>query len=291
MASSLTTRLAALFGAACAALSLAVTAAAPVYADEEVEPEVNAAACTTTPTNGTEERGPDGRRYLVKVPAGLSGNAPLVVALHGGYSNPRQHLDQSGWEDFANDKKFILVAPRGNKDEGDSNPSTWAWHATSTDVDYIKSVVNEVRTKWCVNPKRIHLTGHSNGGQMASRAGCLASTYFASGAVYAPAPPPTGCNPARAISWGVFHQRGDGTVWHEMAYSHVMYWMWENRPCNNDTPDGGTNTFESKRWSCDAGTSVVWRTYHGGNHDWPTGARRTEVMNRMWALFQGSPLP
>ncbi|MGW0251847.1 alpha/beta hydrolase family esterase [Nocardia goodfellowii] len=300
MASSLTTRISALLGAACAALVLAVTATGPAAAEEEFfdEPDGVAAACSTASTNGTKlvdnfDTADPQRHYLVNVPAGIpAGGAPLVVMIHGGRESPAGIEQNSGWTGFANQKKAIVVYPRGSKWEPkmDNSPG-WGWNADQDDVEHIKKVVANVRAKWCVDPRRIHLSGHSNGGQMASRLGCAESLFFASGAVYAPAPPPTGCDPARPISWGVFHSAGDTTVFEPVAYGHLMYWNWENRPCGNEQNDGGTDVKDSNRWSCDAGTQTLWRVYNGGTHWWPTGARRTEMMNRMWQLFQAYPRP
>ncbi|MFC9895423.1 alpha/beta hydrolase family esterase [Nocardia sp. NPDC127579] len=294
MSSVLTTRMVALFGAACAALSLVVTAG-PAGADAEFfeDPNDMAAACSTTPV--ADDRVPlDGRYYRLHVPAGISAaGAPLLVAIHGGHSAPERHASETDWNAFADQKKVIVVYPRGSK-EGetqDNGQPGWGWNADTVDVDHIMKVVANVRAKYCVNPKRIHLSGHSNGGQMASRAGCVQAGFFASGAVYAPAPPPTGCDPSRAISWGVFASANDTTVLEPLAYSHVMYWSWENRPCQNEQPDGGTDVKDSKRWACADGTQVLWRVYNGGSHHWPEGTRRAEMQNRMWQLFQAYPRP
>ncbi|MCM6773269.1 alpha/beta hydrolase-fold protein [Nocardia sp. CDC159] len=293
MASSLTKRLAALLGASCAAFSLAISAAGPARADDEPfdNPDGVAAACSTAPTNGTKQIDNfDGRHYRIRVPAGIpASGAPLVVVIHGGYGSPQGIESQSGWNSIADQKKAIVVYPRGSKPEN----SGWGWDAGANayDITHIKKVVADVRAKYCVNPKRIHLSGHSNGGQMASRVACTEPGIFASGAVYAPAPPPTGCDPSRAVSWAVFASADDRTVLEPIAYSHVMYWSWENRPCQNERPDGGTDVKDSKRWDCDAGTQVVWRVYNGGSHSWPTGPRRDEMLNRMWQLFQAYPRP
>lgn len=283
--SSLPRRLAALFGAACA--SLLTFAAGPAAADE---PRTQA-ACSTTPTDQTEQVDNfDGRFYRVRVPAGISAaGAPVIVMLHGGFATPAGIEAQSGWNTVADQQKAIMVYPRGSKIEGDG----WGWEAGagSADITHVQKVVDDVRATWCVDPKRIYLSGHSNGGQMASRLACTKPDVFAAGAVYAPAPPPTGCDPARAVSWGVFAAEHDFVVPEPMAYSHVMYWSWENRPCQNEQPDGGTGVKDSKRWSCDAGTEVLWRVYTGGGHIWPDGARGTEIRHRMWQLFQAHPRP
>ncbi|MFF5035260.1 alpha/beta hydrolase family esterase [Nocardia salmonicida] len=290
MASSLIKRLAALFGASCAALLLAVPAAAPGHADRAVL-ESPADECPTPP-NYPGNIGFEGRHYRVHVPSGVPAGAPLVVAIHGGYDSPESVEAAWGWNALADQHKFIVVYPRGTKKEckTDGSPG-WGWNADAADVTHIKNVVNAVATQYGVNRDRVHLTGHSNGGQMASRAACTAPEVFASGAVYAPAPPPTGCNPARAVSWGVFASASDPIVLEPIAYGHVMYWSWENRPCQNEQPGGGTDIKDSRHWDCESGTEVLWRVYNGGSHTWPTGARRTEMMNRMWQLFQDNPRP
>ncbi|MBC7299964.1 MAG: hypothetical protein H5T78_03310 [Nocardia sp.] len=290
MATSLTNRLITLVVAPCAALLLGVPTAAPGSAEPAVL-DSPAAACSTAPV--TEKVHFDGRYYRLHVPAGISAaGAPVVVAVHGGYDRPEGLEAVSGWNALADQHKFIVVYPRGSKVENkpDGTPG-WGWKADGADVDHLEAVVADVSAKFCVAARRIHLTGHSNGGQMASRAACTSAQLFASGAVYAPAPPPTGCDPARAISWGVFASANDAVVIEPVAYSHVMYWSWENRPCQNQTPDGGTDVKDSRHWDCASGTEVLWRVYNGGSHQWPTGTRRTEMLNRMWQLFQANPRP
>ncbi|MBF6180892.1 CE1 family esterase [Nocardia otitidiscaviarum] len=291
MAISVFQRVAAVVGVCCTALSLIVSTAGSADADELFEnPDGVAAGCSTASTNGTKHVDFDGRYYRVRVPAGVpASGAPLVVAFHGGRGTPESMESGSGWNSVADRTASIVVYPRGSKAEGPG----WGWEAGDNPVDlqHIRKVVANVRAQWCVNPKRIHLLGHSNGGQMASRVGCVDSTFFASGAGYAPAPPPAGCDPARAISWAVFASADDTVVIEPVAYGHVMYWSWENRPCQNERPDGGTNVKDSKRWDCASGTQVVWRVYNDGSHAWPTGARRTEIQNRIWQLFQAYPRP
>ncbi|WP_410875833.1 alpha/beta hydrolase family esterase [Nocardia sp. A7] len=288
MASSLMKRVTALFGASCAALLLAVPAAAPGHADRAVLESPADDPCEFKAPGNIEY---DERHYRVHVPAGVSAGAPLVVALHGGYDSPEGVEGKWGWNALADQHKFIVVYPRGNKPECQNSTPGWGWNADAADVTHIKKVVTKVSTQYGVDSNRVHLTGHSNGGQMASRAACTAPEVFASGAVYAPAPPPTGCNPARAVSWGVFASASDPVIVEPVAYGHVMYWSWENRPCQNEQPGGGTDAKDSRVWDCASGTEVLWRVYNGGSHNWPTGARRTEMLNRMWQLFQDNPRP
>jgi len=115
----------------------------------------------------------------VTVPEGYSADtpAPLIVLLHG-YTSSGMVADRyMGLSAIADDYGFLLVAPNGTREPGgDQNP---CWNASdaccnffSTDVDdsgYLMSVIERMESEYNIDPKRIYLVGHSNGGFMSYR--------------------------------------------------------------------------------------------------------------------------
>ncbi|MFI6865710.1 alpha/beta hydrolase family esterase [Nocardia sp. NPDC050406] len=285
--------------ALCALLTLAAFGAMPTAAaDEEIleDPNAIAAACSTTATARTEERTIGDRKYWIYVPAGIpSTGAPLVVSVHGGRNNPLTFEGQTGWTDMARQHRFIVAYPRGSKSDGGGNYS-WDFASNSADVPFLRNVVGQIRGRYCVTPSRVHIVGHSNGGQMASRMACNAPDVFASGAVYAgpgPTVPYVGdCNPNRPVSFGLFVGDKDDTVMMELMNKHQEQWRWVNRECGIGwTTETGYDVKDGKRFDCRNGTKVIWRVYGNGEHNYPTGDRRTDMHNRMWSLFQNNPRP
>jgi len=115
----------------------------------------------------------------VTVPAGYDDAVPtpLIVQLHGYGSSGEGQLRYMRIGDLADDYGFITVAPDGTREEeGRQAPF---WNASSAccnfqgstvdDVGYLKSLIDEISSRWTVDPDRIYLVGHSNGGFMSYR--------------------------------------------------------------------------------------------------------------------------
>ena len=115
----------------------------------------------------------------ITVPDGYDENVPtpLIVLLHG-YTGSGAGTDRyMGLSAIADDYDFLLVAPNGRREpEGDANPY---WNASTAccnfydvetdDVAYIKSIIDEMKSRYTVDSERVYLVGHSNGGFMSYR--------------------------------------------------------------------------------------------------------------------------
>ncbi|WP_028348163.1 phospholipase [Bradyrhizobium murdochi] len=80
---------------------------------------------------------------------------PLVMALHGGSGNGRGFL--WSWLRDARSRGAILVAPT-------ATGSTWALMGEDTDTPNLMHILDAVRSRWNVDPRRMLLTGISDGG-------------------------------------------------------------------------------------------------------------------------------
>ena len=162
----------------------------------------------------------------VTVPANYDAGtpAPLIVLLHGYTSTGAGQDSYMGFSAIADTYGFLLVSPDGDKEAGgDENRF---WNASSaccnfyqSDVDdsaYVLSIINEIKADFNVDPNRVYLIGHSNGGFMSYRAAydhsetiaAVASLAGASHIDMRSAPE----NPVHILQ---IHGTGDGTIAYE----------------------------------------------------------------------------
>jgi phospholipase/carboxylesterase len=94
---------------------------------------------------------------------------PLVVALHGGSGTGRQFL--WSWLRDARSRGAILAAPS-------SAGGTWALMGDDADTPNLERIVEAVRAHWSVDPKRIMLTGMSDGGTFTYVSGLQTASPF-----------------------------------------------------------------------------------------------------------------
>ncbi|MCY4356110.1 MAG: alpha/beta hydrolase-fold protein [Gammaproteobacteria bacterium] len=115
----------------------------------------------------------------VTVPEGYDDSipTPLIVALHGYTSNGPRIDSYMGFSRMADDYGYITVAPTAIREpEGDENTF---WNASmaccnfygveTNDVDYIISVIDDLKSKFNIDDRRVFLVGHSNGGFLSYR--------------------------------------------------------------------------------------------------------------------------
>lgn len=117
------------------------------------------------------------RAYYLYVPstAQPSSPVPLVVMLHG--SNRTGNSLVEKWKDLAKKESFIIAGPDATNLRG--------WNAPADGPEFLRDLVEELKTKYPVNPRRVYLFGHSAGAVFALEMSLLESQYFAATAVHA----------------------------------------------------------------------------------------------------------
>lgn len=274
-----------------AALAAAVAAAAAMAA----APAVASAAepgCTLTPTGGTITRTLGDRTYNVHVPAGLSGiHVPLLLSLHGFGSTASQVETYTGWTPFAAGRGFVVAYPQARPSQ-----SGGAWDpygASSPDVAFLRDVVADISARWCVDPRRIHVDGWSNGAVMSQRVACSAADTIASVVSYGGGTPTlsglaTPCTPSRPISVGLFAGQWDFT--YAGLAQNASEWRAVNAcapaPVHTTDAHGSTDAY-----ACAAGSTVLARVVSLTSHNWPSGAAGEDQRSRMWSFLTANPLP
>ncbi|HEY8039070.1 MAG TPA: PHB depolymerase family esterase, partial [Polyangiaceae bacterium] len=198
---------------------------------------------------GGDDAGDDGpvfggdRPVTLRVPAGYDPQkpAPLVMMLHGyGSANllTEYYFKMSS---LADEHGFFYVAPNGTFDSKGSR----FWNATDAccnfdgspvdDVGYLTSLIADIRAAYNIDPARIYVMGHSNGGYMSHRLACDHAELFAAIASYAGAvwSDPGKCNPSAPVGILQVH----GTADQEVLYDGTM----SPAPAADGGADGGVD--------------------------------------------------
>ena len=115
------------------------------------------------------------RAYYLYVPSTIKGPAPLIVMLHG--SNRTGVTLVEKWKDYAKKEGIIIVGPDALNLRG--------WGSPQDGPDYLRDLIEELKGKHPINPRRVYLFGHSAGASFAIHMSLMESQYFAAAAIHA----------------------------------------------------------------------------------------------------------
>ncbi len=113
--------------------------------------------------------------------------APLVLVLHGNTQQGSDMETRTSWPDVARREKFIVVFPDGlNKSWADLRGGGQRSGRTppkgTDDVAFLMTIVDKLIKDGVADPKRIYVTGLSNGGAMTMTLACKHPETFAAAA-------------------------------------------------------------------------------------------------------------
>lgn len=244
-----------------------------------------------------------GRRYLLKVPAGYAGAHayPLVIAIHG-YGTSAEYLQSYfGLDPLADERGFFVAYPEGTVDASGRRffSATDAccdfYRSGVDDVAFFASLLDHLEAAYEIDPARVYVVGHSNGGFMAYRLACdlsprIAAVVSLSGAMWKD---PSRCRPTTTVSILEVHgaddttilpQGGDQVDGHDgLEYPSVEQtvasWASLDRCADQALPAGGPGRIDGEtaapaiatRWGTDADVEL-WTIEGGGHVPWLTEA-------------------
>lgn len=267
------------------------------------------------------------RTYFLHIPPAYDSikPTPLVIVLHGGTANAQNVEMISGLTEKADKEGFIAVYPNGT---GRLKNRVLTWNAGNCcgyalehnidDVGFISELIDNLKHKLAIDPKRIYVTGISNGGMLAYRLACELSDKIAAIAPIAGAMNCDKSNASQPVSAVIFHGTEDDFVLYEggkprktidtrhkrtdnSVADAVSFWVDHNgcspTPEHEDRGKIIVDTYAGGR----NGTEVILYTIKGGRHAWPGGLKAYELGDEpdmeisatdvMWEFFKNHPKP
>jgi len=265
------------------------------------------------------------RPYKLKVPVGYDPTqpTPLLIMLHGYNSDAALHEAYFQFAPLADTKKFLYVYPDGSLDFIFKR----GWNATDAccffqpqkpdDLGYLTAVLDDVVAKYNVDPKRVFVLGHSNGGFMTNRLACelsprIAAIVSMAGAVWKD---PASCVTTSPVAMLQVHAENDPTIDYNggkmffaappypSAHETVATWAAKNGcdPTLHSTTDtvdlvssaAGAETTVERYTGCSGNSAVELWTMHGITdaataHQPPINASFAATM---WEFLSAHPKP
>jgi polyhydroxybutyrate depolymerase len=247
--------------------------------------------------------------------------APLLLVLHGYSVTGGVELAYSRLDKVIDTEGVLVLAPDGTIDP-DGN---LFWNVDNTgcllggsgslpdDTGYLIGLIDEVAAVYSVDPNRVYVFGHSNGGFMAYRLACNHADRIAAivSLAGAPALDELDCSPSEAVSVLQIHGDADDTVLfgggndiiglpcpYPGAEESAARWAaHDSCAATRDDPgvrldlDSGLDGDETRvdeHASCDAGFAVELWTIAGGAH---IPSFRNDVHVPIWTFLADHPKP
>ena len=264
------------------------------------------------------------RTYLVHLPPAYdrAQSRPVVLVFHGGGGHGEQMAQMTGFSAKADREGFIAVYPNGSGrwqnrflTWNTGNCCAWAYENRIDDVGFIRSLIDRMKKDFTVDPRRVYVTGISNGGMMSYRLACELSDLVAAAGPVAGAQN-VDCKPSRPVSLVALHGTADLHVRYDggpplrMADARnprvdrpvsdaIAFWVKHNGCRQEPQAQRRGKVLIETYGDCAAGTSVTLYTLHEEGHTWPGGtkwafwadepSREISATDVIWEFFQAHP--
>ena len=263
------------------------------------------------------------RSYVVRLPATAplpDRRVPLVLVLHGGGGDAANAEAMTGFTDKAQREGFIVVYPEGS---GRLKGRLLTWNAGHCcgramqrrvdDVGFIRTLIARLVADYPVDPRRVYVTGMSNGGMMTHRLGIELSDRVAAiapvvAALFGDEKEPSNAVPALMINGqldthvpptggapgGRFTDAWDGTPTQPTA-AQGSFWAMAN-DCTTQPEIRDDGPLVRTRYRCTPGREVELLLVKDNGHAWPgghAGSRRGDTPSTavnatdlIWSFFK-----
>jgi len=115
------------------------------------------------------------RKVVLYVPKKVGAKPPMLITLHGTHGDAKYMIQSSYAKDLADSKQVLIASPQSRKlpfgDWDNHYPNDVYWEtypnvdpSKNADLLLVQAIIIEAQKSYNVDPKRIYVLGHSNGG-------------------------------------------------------------------------------------------------------------------------------
>ncbi|HEX8119786.1 MAG TPA: PHB depolymerase family esterase [Solirubrobacteraceae bacterium] len=216
---------------------------------------------------------------LVRVPEGVSGRAPLVIAFHGARGNGPGFAPGTGLDDVGRRAGFLTAYPTA------AHSGSWELSRRRgfDDIATTRRLIDALVREGCIDRRRVYATGFSNGASFSARVGCdLAGRVAAIAPVAGSFKAQDAC-PRRRGPMPTLEQHGrDDYLW---TVPRLMRMTAARNGCRRRAV--------RRPGPLPASVRTVWPRcdlqrifYPRLGHEWPPG-----TADRVWRFFRGKRRP
>ena len=272
------------------------------------------------------EHGGRERSYVLRVPTVATvgrTRVPLVLVLHGGGGNGANAESMTGFTAKARSEGFIVAYPEGTA-RGRIPLLTWnaghccgyAMNEEVDDVGFLGALIDTLSSRYPVDPRRVYVTGMSNGAMMSHRVGRelpdriaaiapVVGALFGDEASRGPGVSAVMINGVLdnsvpyngGMPGGRFTGSWDGTPVRPAVYQ-ATFWANANA-CDPEPTVVEAEMYIHLRHQCPAPVAVELYAVKDNGHAWPGGQRGSAVGDApsnalnatdvIWAFFASHP--
>ena len=237
---------------------------------------------------------PGARPFNLFVPSTYNSATPaaLIIALHGFDQDGAKFEKYLNLTPIAEADDILYVHPNGTADTHgvrfwNGTPECCDFQSPKVDDDdYIMSIIDQVSARYSVDPNRIYVIGHSNGGFMANRLACdhadrIAAVVNIAGGTFTSA---SMCKPAAPISvleiWGSkdVTYKGNHILGKPISGAEKIFAAWGSlnkcvgpsqripEKLDLDRKISGAETTQTQYLECPSGTAIEFWRISGATH-------------------------
>jgi polyhydroxybutyrate depolymerase len=255
------------------------------------------------------------RSYIIHLPSGYNPaqQYPVVLNLHGIFSNAAQQEALTEFNTIADSSQFIVVYPNAVAGSWNVSGAT----TSPNDSVFIATLLDTLTMRYSVDPCRIYATGFSQGGFMCYVLACMFADRLAAVAVV------SGnmfdatvavCNPSNSIPIMHIHGTADpivlywGIIGLESWVPGTVYWWAQQNNCNLNSvtvqlPNPVLSDSSDVQMVYYApgpdSSEVIFLQVNNGGHTWPGASillpfgftnQDFEASNSIWNFFNSYQL-